>query len=230
MVTTLATEIGSLLRLYRGQARLTQRQLAAKAGISHSKVARLERGDQRATLELVERLFDSLGWRLDISVKTPYADIDARIAELRLRPIAERVRDARIHQLTQALTTAGIAYVVTGAAAALTQGVPLPVEIVDLALRADDKEAVAAWLNLAFAQRWHPQWLEYGYLANDPRRPGPMRWQTRHGTLRAEWADELPESIVVDGCEVRPLIDVEISDPEMSRVLARYRAVEFSGR
>jgi len=52
---------GSRLRTLRGEANLTQRELAARAGVSRGTVKRLENGtDVNLTLTTLERLADAL--------------------------------------------------------------------------------------------------------------------------------------------------------------------------
>lgn len=64
-------------------------------------------------------------------------------------------------------------------------------------------------------------------VAIDPREPGPLRWSGPYGEIRAQIVEELPSAIQVhaDGMalHVRPLVEIEGTDPRMSRVLARMR-------
>ncbi|RKR89839.1 helix-turn-helix protein [Micromonospora pisi] len=76
---TLARQLGSLLRLEREGAGLTQAKLAVRADVSQQCVSHFERGTSAPTATLVERLFDALGKQLRLEVEERDADLDAAI-------------------------------------------------------------------------------------------------------------------------------------------------------
>jgi transcriptional regulator with XRE-family HTH domain len=63
---------GSLLRLHRTSADLTQHQLAAKAGISQATLSCYESGSREPTLRIAARLAHALGVELD-DLAAPFA-------------------------------------------------------------------------------------------------------------------------------------------------------------
>jgi len=223
----LVRQVGTALRRKREFAQLTQAQLALAAGTSQSTVAHVERGSRTPSLDLVERLFAALGVQIRIQLEPLDAEVDAAITALAATPLAERLAETDLGRLTRSLTTAGLAHVVEGAAAALVQGAPVPVELIDVALCWADADRFAAWLERGWGQRWNERWQEYGFLPLDPRLPGAHRWTTKDGWLRARMCDELPDSLEVqlggDAYRVRPLADVEITDEHAARLLVRYR-------
>jgi len=52
---------GGKIRKLRRQRGWTQKQLAAKAGLSHAQVSNVERGDRGASVEALERIARALG-------------------------------------------------------------------------------------------------------------------------------------------------------------------------
>lgn len=64
--STAAQRIGALIRNERRSQGLTQRQLAARAGITQTVLSRVESGAGNPTLSLLEELAAALGMRLDI--------------------------------------------------------------------------------------------------------------------------------------------------------------------
>ncbi|GIG89605.1 hypothetical protein [Plantactinospora endophytica] len=119
-------------------------------------------------------------------------------------------------------------YVLTGTAAALPQGAPVPMGDVEIAVAWRDAERFTTWLDRYYARRWNPRYDDFGYLVNDPREPGEHRWQTVVGVLRARMCDELPESIEVRhgdrSYRVLPLALVEATEPATADLLRRWRA------
>jgi transcriptional regulator with XRE-family HTH domain len=89
---------GRLVREARLRAGLTQRQLAAAAGLSQPTIARIESGATGATLSQVQRLVDACGLELRLGL-VPRDDSDWSVAQanLRLDP------DARVRQHQAAL-------------------------------------------------------------------------------------------------------------------------------
>lgn len=68
----MASPAYALCRIARDRAGLTQRQLAARAGVSPSTVARVERGRMEPTLDLLLRLVDACG--LDLRMRLTEID------------------------------------------------------------------------------------------------------------------------------------------------------------
>ena len=65
-----AQRIGASIRSQRLEAGLTQKQLAARAGITQTVLSRTESGSGNPTLSLLEDLAAALGVKLEISLKT----------------------------------------------------------------------------------------------------------------------------------------------------------------
>ena len=109
----------------------------------------------------------------------------------------------------------------------LLQGAPVPAEATEIALAWRDVDRFAAWPERGHAQRWNERWQEFGYRRIDPREPGPYRWETVVGEIRAVFPDELPESIEVrhdgQGYRVVPLALVELAEPAAADLLRRFR-------
>jgi len=85
----LANLIGTALRRQRELHQLTQQALAERAGVSQATIARIERGDRAPSLLMVEALFAALGGQLAVAVEPLDAHVDARIADLEQRAVAE---------------------------------------------------------------------------------------------------------------------------------------------
>lgn len=104
--------LGEYVRQARERAGLTQRQLAADAGVNYTRIARIENGDtgNRPTPEHLQKIADALGEHADIAemleylgVKSPAPrayfrrayglnDDEAKEAEQRLAEIIENLR------------------------------------------------------------------------------------------------------------------------------------------
>jgi hypothetical protein len=141
-------------------------------------------------------------------------------------PVATRVEEAGIPRFAEDL--APIPYVFAGATAALLQGAPVPADAMEVALAWRDTDAVIRWPEQRYASRWHHGYQEFGYLPIDPRLPGERRWRIRGGAvIRATFDDELPASIEVRygdrSYPVVPLAEVALDDPQLARLLRRYR-------
>ena len=63
-----AQRIGSLIRAERKSQKLTQKQLAARAGITQTVLSRIESGAGNPTLALLEEIAAALGMQLDVSL------------------------------------------------------------------------------------------------------------------------------------------------------------------
>lgn len=74
--------LGHLLRQLRERARLTQRDIAERIGVSGAYVHHVEMGGRRADLDILERFAESVGARLVVDIVP--ADADADTPEARL--------------------------------------------------------------------------------------------------------------------------------------------------
>jgi transcriptional regulator with XRE-family HTH domain len=83
-VSTQRNSAGELVRRARQRSRISQRELARRAGTSQAAISRIERGLEQPTFERLEQILAGLGWR-------PVLDLE---------PIA--VHDAEPRRLYQA--------------------------------------------------------------------------------------------------------------------------------
>lgn len=225
MSTRLVRILGQVVRQQREARELTQRQLADLVGVSQAAVARIERGDRAPRLPLLERLLAAMDVQLAVTVEPLDAHLDSAMAQLAARPLAERIDGLCLDRLLDRLDT--LPYTITGAAAALLQGAPVPVDAPELAIRWCDADRFTRWLEKAYGQRWNARWGEFGNLPLSPEEPGAHRWDTRYGEIRATMCDELPDSVEVRhgdrSYRVVPLVDLEVTDPRAGALLRRYR-------
>ncbi|MEV5207012.1 helix-turn-helix transcriptional regulator [Micromonospora sp. NPDC053740] len=223
--TRLVTVLGAVVRHQRHLRDLSQRQLAALAGVDQAAVARFERGERATTVPVLERLLAAMDVQLVIGVEPLDAHLDARIDDLAARPIAERIDGLNVNRLLDRLTD--FPQVITGCAAALLQGAPVPVDALEIALRWQDAKLFTRWLETNYGQRWDARWGEFGGVWLEPEEPGEHFWSTRYGEIRATMCDELPETIEVRhggrSYQVVPLVELELSDPRAAELLRRYR-------
>ncbi|MEU1885138.1 helix-turn-helix transcriptional regulator [Micromonospora rifamycinica] len=221
----ITTEIAAILRRERSAQRLTQQQLADRAGTSQSAVARIERGQRVPGIPLVERLFAALGRQLAVTVEELDSHLDARMDALATRSLADRIDELGLDRLSDRL--GDLPHLLTGGSAALLQGAPVPADAVEIAVRWRDSARFTAWLEAAYGQRWNARWREFGGLYLAPEEPGEHYWSTRYGEIRAQMCDELPAAIEVRHGErsyrVVPLVTVELTDPQAAALLRRYR-------
>ncbi|PWR04741.1 XRE family transcriptional regulator [Micromonospora acroterricola] len=218
--------LGAVVRQQRHLRELSQRELADLAEVSQAAVARIERGDRAPSILVLERLLACMDVQLAVGVEPLDAHLDARMAELAARPLAERVDDLGLDQTLDRL--ADIPQVITGSTAALLQGAPVPVDALEIAVRWHDSERFTRWLERAYGQRWNARWGEFGGLRLEPEEQGEHRWSTRYGEIRATMCDELPETIEVRHAgrayRVVPLAQLELTEPRAGELLRRYRA------
>jgi predicted nucleotidyltransferase/DNA-binding XRE family transcriptional regulator len=90
------TDVATILRRARNDARLSQVELASLAGTSQPALARYETGATLPTLPTLERLLSACGRQLQIEASS-LADQDPRASSIRgqLGPHAERLRRRR---------------------------------------------------------------------------------------------------------------------------------------
>ncbi|MET7948629.1 helix-turn-helix transcriptional regulator [Micromonospora sp. NPDC005324] len=223
--TRLVTVLGAAVRQQRHLRDLSQRQLAALAEVDQAAVARFERGERAPTIPVLERLLAAMDVQLVIGVEPLDAHLDARIDDLAAQPLAERIDGLIVNRLLDRLTN--FPQVITGCAAALLQGAPVPVDALEIALRWQDAKLFTRWLEANYGQRWNASWGEFGGLWLEPEEPGEHFWSTRYGEIRATMCDELPETIEVRhggrSYQVVPLVALELSEPRAAELLRRYR-------
>jgi transcriptional regulator with XRE-family HTH domain len=223
MTDTLRREIARVLIAEREAAGLSQADLAARAGVSAATLARIERGTHAPSLDMAEKLFTALGVQPVLST-APLEDLDAQLDRLAWLPVAERLERSGLSRLLDSLES--LSFVLDGALAATLQGVPLPVDALEIDVMWSDADRFTQWLLRRFAYRWHARSEEFRMLDLDPRAPGPHYWQTQFGKIRATMSEELPDSVEVKvanvAYRVRPLADIAPADDRAARLLRRY--------
>ncbi|MEU7947191.1 helix-turn-helix transcriptional regulator [Micromonospora taraxaci] len=223
--TRLVTLLGATVRRERQLRDLTQRQLAELAKVSQTAIARIERGDRAPNIPVLERLLAAMDVQLVVGVEPLDAHLDARIDDLAVRPIAERIEELGLDELLDRLPD--FPQVLTGSTAALLQGAPVPVDAPEIALRWQDSKLFTRWLETNYGQRWNARWSEFGGVWLEPEEPGEHRWSTTYGEIRATMCDELPETIEVRhgrrSYQVVPLVELELTDARAAELLRRYR-------
>jgi transcriptional regulator with XRE-family HTH domain len=229
-VSDLRTHIGTTLRRRRERHGLTQAELAERTATSQATVARVEAGERAPSVAMLERLFGALGCQVRLRLEPLDHETDHAIATLAGVRIETRIAESGIPALAD---LAPIPYVFRGAAAALLQGAPVPVDAIEIALARPDCDAFVRWLGRRYGKRWNPQYQDFGIVPVDPRLPGENLWRIIGGVrIRVELADSLPESIEVHydgrGYRVVPLPDVEVHDPDAARLLRRVRAASMA--
>jgi transcriptional regulator with XRE-family HTH domain len=223
----LRRDIARLMQREREAAGLTHAELAARAGISASTLTRIERRTLAPSLDNLEKIFGALGLQLRVATE-PLDDLDAQIDRLSWLPLATRLEKSGVADLLRTLES--VPYVIDGGLAAALQGVPLPIDALELDIAWDDAGPFTGWLVRRLAYRWYDAKQEFRMLDLDPRAPGPHFWQTSMGKVRARMVEELPESVEITvgstAYRVRPLAEVQSDDPVTARVLLRYRERE----
>lgn len=225
---TAAADVGALLRTERERAALTQAELARRTGISQAMVSAVERGAKQPSLAVAEQLLAVLGRRLVVgteSLDLSDAELDAALAALLDVPPAERLRAGHFDGVALLRQLAPAAPVAEGAAAAVLHGVPVPCEVLNVAVERERLADLAAVIRAGPADRWDDVWLRWSMAAPDPRVPGPQRWWLPDGEFRVRTVDERPETVTIlaDGLPVavRPLHEVAAADRRVRRALAR---------
>lgn len=83
---------GELIRQRRLANRLTQAQLAVRAGSTQAAISRLERSEVSPTFDTVQRLLAVMGEELDVSARRGVGEHHReRLLALQSRPAAERL-------------------------------------------------------------------------------------------------------------------------------------------
>jgi len=146
--------LGEVFRHAREQRRLSQRELAVRAGLSSSFITRLERDLTNPTWQTIEKLAAVLGAEPRLRL-VPNRNAVTSTAELILSTTpVDRLREQSVN-LVGALSWlhhCDVPFVVTGAVAGLLQGFPTPAG--DLRVLVEDSdEGLLALQNVLLAQQ-----------------------------------------------------------------------------
>lgn len=120
MSSRLVTLLGSTVRRQGESRELSQRRLAELAGVSQAAVARIERGDRSPSVPVLERLLAAMDLQLAVTVEPLDAQLDARMAELAARPLADRIDDLGLDRIPDRL--GDLPYVPPGAPPRCSRG------------------------------------------------------------------------------------------------------------
>jgi transcriptional regulator with XRE-family HTH domain len=85
---------GRMLRYARGQAGLTQRELAAKSGVPQETIARIERGRADPRLGTLDRLLEVCGYGLEVEPRLGIGVDRTQIVERLETPMSQRLEVA----------------------------------------------------------------------------------------------------------------------------------------
>ena len=126
---------------------MTQDVLARDTGVKQPAISKVERGLTDAPLDVVGRLFAALGLQLRTGVEHLDAHVDDAHVDAEIERLAILPMDERLSEWAYPLRKLVFAPVVfEGPIAALPQGVALPVDALDVVLRTDAAEHLAAFL------------------------------------------------------------------------------------
>lgn len=245
-----AGRAGAIIRSEREQRALSLAQLAAEAGVSVANLSRLERGQRASTLDLADRVLRAMGLRLHVEAEPMFADIDDMIAQAADRSLTDVVKGWEIDAAAYFSLLNGVPFIVEGMAAAALQGVPAQVETLEIAVPADDEEALDEF---AFTMEGIGAHRGY-YETRDPREPGSPDYKSMHGTLRVRlvspfeqvcWVDidplpepdfrlvwflrEMREPLPRARVAVTPLFRIEAESGQVRRVIQRVRDLSGFG-
>lgn len=205
----LARELGRLLRSERGQARLTQEQLAQRVGVKRQQLARFEAGRAGSTTALADTMFAALGLQLRVAVEPMDAHLDAAIdAATRSsdRAAARLLMEfAGIDMLAAAAKLPARPEVhLDGPIAACVQGVPIVAKRIDLLVQDSARQRFEAW------------------AAHVPQ---------LKDLVAVRFVTNPPEPVVVEfeqrAWRARPIHEVASAFPEVDRVMRRLAANDF---
>jgi transcriptional regulator with XRE-family HTH domain len=232
-----AVHIGRLLRQTREGSALTQEALAAASGVRQTAISAYERERRVPAWKTAERLFAAMGVQMRIELESLDADIDRQIDSYAAMSWPERARKLPYYLLRLDTQFPGVPLVVTGAAAAALHGAPVPVSRIDLLVQDTDAalKALCAPLRELLARLWDPEtesWVGSAFYPAVLRELKTSQWMVFLDQIRVTLVKALPEgvTVVVDGAKipVLPLHEIELTDPEAARLLARLRARAIS--
>lgn len=228
-----------LLPRARKQAGLSQRALAATAGMSRSSVSAYEAGRESPTLRQLDRLLAACGLQVRGTLEPLLADVDARVDAMVRGPV--KVDRSGLVRLAGSLASAGVRWAVDGPTALGLHGLAVEHQHQHLCVAVVHDQALQLWLRDTMAKGYDPvaqraywdSWL--GADVTTMRRylsPGTF---TTAGFITARVVDELPPlvrlTVVADGegstgeASVPALAvhDVEAAHPALAETLARWR-------
>lgn len=212
--------VGKTFRAAREKSGLSQRQLALFAGLSSSLVTRLERGDLNPTWKTLERLAEVL--QLEPVLRLVPNDLAVReTGDLaRSSKPVDRLRKQPVNALgmLSLFQSLNVPYVVAGAAAALLQGFPTPVN--DLHLIVEDSDDALR----AVAQALLSQLLLFEEVEPEQLRQFVQRsWGFNECAVNITLASELPPAVEIEllsDLSVRVLPpDSLLEDEEVASIL-----------
>jgi len=194
--------IGRVLRKAREDHEVSQEHLAARSGVAQSAISAYERERRVPGWAAAERLFAALGLQMRIELEPLDADIDRQIDEYAALPRRERLRKVPACLQNLGLLLGGVPLVVTGAAAAALQDVPLAVRRVDLLVPDTDAalDALCASLRTYVARLWDPKrecWQGSACYPEILREFGSTQWTLIDDQIRVTLVDRLPEALTL---------------------------------
>jgi len=106
MTTASPTTAGTLLVLARQQAGLSQRELAERAGVTQSEIARIESGRREPSIPTIQRILAGAGLEIRFRL-APLDDHDQVLSDRdERRSTAERARELARHRRNVAVVAA----------------------------------------------------------------------------------------------------------------------------
>lgn len=150
----------------RDLARLTQAELARRAGTTQPAVAAYESGRAVPSWRMLDRLLEACGLAARLRLQPRHLEIDRELDAMLAKTPAERLW--AWGSILEPIAARATPVVVIGAAALVAHGVPIPVKALDLAFGSepDEIEGAIALLEALFA-RYYPT----GYDDRCPSRP-----------------------------------------------------------
>jgi transcriptional regulator with XRE-family HTH domain len=238
MVDITETEgLGGLLKQLRHERLLRLQDVAGPAGVADSTLSRVERGLVEARWSLFQRALAALDLQARVVVERRYVDIDGEIDRMLARSPEERLGDelGNVATVAAALREHAVRFALAGATAAVVLGVPLPLRRLQVAVAADDLEAVPTAMRSCRARPALPlgdplRWVGAGELLR--QRP-VTPWQLLLGELElavtatsvVERATPVQLGAAMEvAVPVLPLDALIVDDPVLLRTLDRFRA------
>lgn len=159
-------DIAEAVRGAREQARLSQQQLAERAGTTQSSVASYEGGHRVPSWRALDRLLEACGLAARLRLQPRHFEIDREIDEMLAKTPAERLW--KWTPILEHVCALHSPVVVIGAAALAAQGVPVPVKALDLAVGSEPVEIEGA---VTLLQALHARYYPTSYDDPVPSRP-----------------------------------------------------------
>ncbi len=166
-------DTAELLRQARARSDLTQAEVARRSGTDPSVLSAYERGRRLPSIATLDRLLAVCGLQLHAELEPLHADLDRQIDQLAaLDPHARLLRAARwgqdVPEALAALVGSDTPFAVTGPAAALLLGVPVPVARIDLTVQAGVEAARRVVAGFKACRGAHLQLLSRDEYAGAP--------------------------------------------------------------